>query len=395
MGPSKRALAGASAIAVVTASLFSTGAAVAQDECNVAFSGNNLEQPRWEGNDLPNMERVVTEGGGTFDWTDARLDSAQQQTDVETLINGGADVLVMLAQDQDAALAAIEIAQQNEVPIISYDRLIEDPGVFYLTFDNVKVGELEAAAILEAVPSGNYVLIKGDPGDPNASTFLPQGWNNAGLQDKIDAGEITVIADQFTDGWRTETALSNMETIIDAANSSGQTIDAILAENDSTALGVVGALQSKGLDPVPLSGQDGDAANLQNVAAGWQYVDVWKNANALGSVAGAFALQLCEGVAPADLTIPEGLIDASVMPLTGAKAGPFETPGGNTVNSIVLQPTPLTQDNLNVVVDAGWIALDVLCANVDDPSRAAPICADAAPADGSTESAAPEASAAS
>jgi D-xylose transport system substrate-binding protein len=300
----------------------------------------------------------------------------------------------MLAQDQDAALAAIEIAQQNEVPIIAYDRLIEDPGILYITFDNVKVGEEEAKAILEAVPSGTYVLIKGDPGDPNASTFLPQGWDNAGLQAAIDAGEITIFADQFTDGWRTETALSNMEAIIDAANAEGVTIDAILAENDSTALGVASALQGKGLDPIPLSGQDGDVANLQNVAAGWQYVDVWKNANELGKLAGAAALQLCEGVAMADLTVPEGLIDPAVAPAAGAAAQPFETPGGNTVTSFVLTPTPITQENLNLVVDGGWIALDVLCANIDDPSRAAPVCADAAPADGSTESAAPEASAA-
>jgi D-xylose transport system substrate-binding protein len=397
MGSFKRAVAMASAVAVVSTGLVTTGVALAQTDdgvCDVAFSGNNLEQPRWEANDIPNMEKVITDAGGTFTWTDARLDSAQQQTDVETLINGGADVLVMLAQDQDAALAAIEIAQQNEVPIIAYDRLIEDPSILYITFDNVRVGELEAEAILNAVPSGTYVLIKGDPGDPNASTFLPQGWNNAGLQDKIDAGEITIFADQFTDGWRMETALSNMEAIIDAANSEGVVIDAILAENDSTALGVASAVAGKGLDPIPLSGQDGDAANLQNVAAGWQYVDVWKNANELGKLTGAAALQLCEGVAMADLTVPEGLIDPAVAPVAGPAAQPFETPGGNTVTSFVLTPTPITQENLNLVVDGGWIALDVLCANVDDPSRAAPICADAAPADGSTESAAPEASAA-
>jgi D-xylose transport system substrate-binding protein len=390
MGPSKRALAGASAIAVMAASLFTTGAAVAQDGCHVAFSGNNLEQPRWEGNDLPNMEQVVTDGGGTFEWTDARLDSAQQQTDVETLINGGADVLVMLAQDQNAALAAIEIAKQNEVPIIAYDRLIEDPDVLYITFDNVAVGRAEAEAILEAVPSGNYVLIKGDPGDPNASTFLPQGWDEAGLQAKRDSGEINVIAEQFTDGWRTETALSNMEAIIDAANAAGQTIDAILAENDSTALGVVGALQSKGLDPIPLSGQDGDTANLQNVAAGWQYVDVWKNANELGKAAATAALQLCAGTPLEELAIPDGLIDPAVAPAAGPAVQPFETPGGNTVQSFVLTPTPITQENLNLVVDGGWITLDVLCANIDDPSRAAPICADAPP----PASMAPEASAA-
>ena len=160
--------------------------------------------------------------------------------------------------------------------------------------------------MFEAVPEGTYVLIKGDPGDPNASIFLPQGWDNAGLQDKIDAGEITIFDDQFTDGWDTETAQNNMEAIIDAANAEDVQIDAVLAENDSTALGVVAALQAKNYDAIPVSGQDGDTANLQNVAKGLQYVDVWKDANELGKVAGAAALQLCEGTAMADIMLPDG-----------------------------------------------------------------------------------------
>ena len=90
-----------------------------------------------------------------------------------------------------------------------------------------------------------------------------------------------------------------MEAIIDAANAEGVQIDAVLAENDSTALGVAGALQAQGYDQIPVSGQDGDQANLQNVAAGWQYVSVWKDSNELGKVAGEAALQLCEGVAMA------------------------------------------------------------------------------------------------
>ena len=377
MGSTKRALAIASAVAVVSTGLVSTSFAVAQDDvCNVGVSWNNFEQPRWAATDKPNMQATIEEGGGTYTDFDARLDSAQQQTDVETLINGGADVLVLLAQNQDAAIAALEVAQQNDVPVIAYDRLIEDPNVLYITFDNVGVGRAQAEAVLEAVPSGNYVLIKGDPGDANASTFLPMGWDQAGLQDTIDAGEINILADQFTDGWRTETAQNNMEAIIDAANANGDVIDAILAENDSTALGVVGALQAKGLDPVPLSGQDGDQGNLQNVAAGWQYVDVWKDSNQLGKVAGAAALQLCEGVAMEDLVIPDGLIPESVVPTAGAAAAEFETPGGNTVTSFILQPTPITQDNLNLVVDAGWIDQDVLCEQAADAPNPAPICSE-------------------
>ena len=378
MGSVKRALAVASAVAVVSAGMVSTGAAIAQDEmsCSVGFSGNNFEQPRWAATDLPSMEQVVTDAGGEFAFFDARLDSAQQQTDVETIINGGADVLVLLAQNQDAAVAAIEVANNAGVPVIAYDRLIEDPGVLYITFDNIGVGRAEAEAILGAVPSGNYVLIKGDPGDANASTFLPMGWDEAGLAEKVESGEITILADQYTDGWKTETAQNNMEAIIDAANAEGVEIDAILAENDSTALGVVAALQAKGLDPIPLSGQDGDTGNLQNVAAGWQYVDVWKDSNQLGKVAGAAALQLCEGVAMADLVIPDGLIPESVIPTAGATAADFETPGGNTVTSFILQPTPITQDNLNLVVDAGWIDKDVLCAQAEGAPNPAAICSE-------------------
>ena len=375
MGSMKRAVAVASAIAVVSTGMVAASVTVAQDDvCNVGVSWNNFEQPRWAAKDRPNMEATIVEGGGTFTDLDANLDSAQQQTDVETLINGGADVLVLLAQNQDAAIAAIEVAQNNEVPIIAYDRLIEDPSVLYVTFDNIAVGKAEADAIIGAVPAGNYVIIKGDPGDANASTFLPMGFDQAGLQDKIDAGEITILADQFTDKWKTETAQNNMEAIIDAANANGDTIDAILAENDSTALGVVAALQAKGLDPVPLSGQDGDTGNLQNVAAGWQFVDVWKDANQLGKVAGAAALQLCEGVAMADLVIPDGLITDAALPADGTAATDFVTPGENTVTSFILTPQPVTQDNLNLIVEADWLTLDELCAQAADGPNPAAIC---------------------
>ena len=162
------------------------------------------------------------------------------------------------------------------------------------------------------MPKGNYVLIKGDPGDPNASTFLPQGWDQAGLKDKVASGDIVLLNGPdgtFTDAWKTEKAQSNMEAIIDKAVADGNKIDAILAENDSTALGVVGALTAKSYGFPPLSGQDGDPANLNNVALGKQYVDVFKNANELGKAAGAAALKLCADPKKLGLTLPDGLVD--------------------------------------------------------------------------------------
>ncbi len=156
-----------------------------------------------------------------------------------------------------------------------------------------------------------------------------------------------------------------MEAIIDKANADNNKIDAILAENDSTALGVVGALTAKSYGFPPLSGQDGDPANLNNVALGKQYVDVWKNANELGKAAGAAALALCDGGKMASLKLGDGLIDPKVAPAAGLTAQPFKTPGGNTVSSFILQPTPITADNLQLVIDGEQISKADLCKGVD------------------------------
>ena len=351
------------------------GSETASTDCTVGVSWNNFQQPRWAAADQPNIKQVVEDAGGTYIDADANLSNEQQLTDVDNLIGQGADVLILLAQDQNAILPAVQKAADNGIPVIAYDRLIEDPSTLYITFNNVGVGEAEAEAIMEAVPEGNYVLIKGDPGDPNASTFLPQGWDNAGLKDAVDAGTITILNGPesgsgtwpddygtYTDAWDTATAQANMEAIIDKANADGVTIDAILAENDSTALGVVAALEAKSYGFPPLSGQDGDPANLNNVALGKQYVDVWKNANELGKAAGQAALALCQGTAMEEITID---IDPSVAPTDGNSPIDFETPEGNTVKSLILQPTPLTAEDLDVVLDAGWYATkDDICAGV-------------------------------
>ena len=345
--------------------------------CKVGISWNNFQQPRWAATDKPAMFKAIQDGGGSVvDDPDANLDSQKQLSDVDTLINKGAQVLVLLAQSQDAILPALQKAKDAKIPVIAYDRLIEDPSVLFISFDNVGVGKAEAAALLQKVPKGNYVLIKGDPGDPNAKTFLPQGWDEAGLKDKVASGDIKILNGPdgtFTDAWKTEKAQTNMEAIIDSAKSSNQKIDAILAENDSTALGVVGALTSKSYGYPPLSGQDGDVANLNNVALGKQYVDVWKNANELGKTAGAAALALCQGGKMDALTLPSGLIDTTVAPAAGLTSKPFTTPGNNTVSSFILQPTPLLAADLQKAIDGGQITKAELCKGVD-ASKAPPAC---------------------
>ena len=379
------ALAGVTAILVAacggssatTAPADSTAPSAAASDCIVGVSWNNFQQPRWAAADKPNIQQTVEAGGGTYIDADANLSNEQQLTDVDSLMNQGANVLILLAQDTKAILPAVQKATDAGIPVISYDRLIEDPAALYITFDNVAVGEAEAKAVIDKVPTGNYVLIKGDPGDPNASTFLPQGWDEAGLKDKVASGDIKILNGPdgtFTDAWKTETAQKNMEAIIDKAVADGTPIDAILAENDSTALGVVAALTAKSYGFPPLSGQDGDPANLNNVALGKQYVDVWKNANELGKAAGQFALDLCAGTAMSDLTLPDGFINASVAPVAGPTTQDFTTPDGNVVKSLILQPTPITADTLDQVISAGWWATkDDICKGVtaSDPGGSA------------------------
>lgn len=338
--------------------------------CTVGVSWNNFQQRRWAATDKPNMKKFIEDAGGKFIDKDANLNTLQQITDVSTLISQGAKVIVLLAQDPVATEPAIKAAKDARVPVIAYDRLAEDPDVLYLTFDNAGVGVAEATAILTKVPKGNYVVIKGDPGDPNAATFLRGGYDTAGLKAKVDSGDIKILAEQFTQAWDTTKAQNNMEAIIDKAVADNTQINAVLAENDSTALGVAAAFKAKNYPVVPLSGQDGDPANLNNVAKGLQYVDVWKNSNELGKAAGQAALQLCAGKAIKDISVT---VDASVAPAAGNSPTDFKTPAGNTVKSITLKVTPLTADNLNIVIDGGWITKADLCKGVD-AATAPPAC---------------------
>jgi D-xylose transport system substrate-binding protein len=363
---SRRLVALLPVIAVIVAACTPAGTATSaapEDECLVAVSWNNFQQPRWARTDKPAMQEAIEAGDGRFIDADANLDSIQQLTDIDSFIEQGADVLVLLAQDNQAIKPALVKAKDAGIPLIAYDRLLEDPDVLYLTFDNQAVGVMEAEAILELVPTGNYVVIKGDPGDANAE-FLRQGYDIAGLQDKVDAGEITIVYENFTDAWDTTNAENNMDAAIQQAKADGVEIDAVLSENDSMALGVVASLTKEGLaGDVPVSGQDGDFANLNNVANGLQHVDVWKNSFALGEVAGNAALQLCDGKTNAEVTAPDTLGDAA--PAAGLGTTDFTTPDGTVVKSIILTPIPITADNLNLVIDSGWITKEDLCQGVD------------------------------
>jgi D-xylose transport system substrate-binding protein len=255
-----------------------TTEAAADEEIIVGVSWNNYNEERWARWDEPAIKEALEAAGATYISSDAGSSAEQQLADVENLIAQGADALIILAQDGTAILPAVASAIDQGIPVIAYDRLIEDPNAFYITFDNVEVGRMQARAILEAVPSGNYVMIKGNQADANAD-FLRGGQQEV-LQEAIDAGEITIVGESYTDNWDPAVAQTNMEQILTQVNNE---VDAVVASNDGTAGGVVAALAAQGLAGlVPVSGQDGDGAALNRIALGTQTVSVWKDARELG-----------------------------------------------------------------------------------------------------------------
>ena len=295
---------------------------------------------------------------GSYIRADANDKAEQQLTDIDSLINQGAKALIILAKDSEAIKPAIAKATAAKIPVIAYDRLIEDPNTFYITFDNKKVGTLMAETLKKLVPSGNYAVILGAETDPN-SAFLRSGMTDAGIPKLGDtSGPIKVVFEKNTDNWDTTNAKNNMEA---ALNQNNNKIDAVLSENDSMATGVVQALSAVGLK-VPVSGQDGDTAALNRVALGTQAVSVWKNAFALGETAGSVAAQLCAGTKLTDVKAPGDLPPAAAPASLTATA--FTTPGKNTVQSIILTPTAITKDNVKDTVDAGWVTKEAVCANV-------------------------------
>ncbi len=327
---------------ILAAAVAAAGLSTPSFAQTVGVSWSNFQEERWK-TDEAAIKAALEAAGATYVSADAQSSSAKQLSDIESLMAQGVDALIVLAQDTQAVIPAVQAAADAGIPVIAYDRLIEDSRAFYLTFDNVEVGRMQARAVLEAAPEGRYVMIKGSNTDPNAD-FLRGGQQEI-LQAAIDAGKITIVGEAYTDGWLPANAQRNMEQIL-TETSNG--VDAVVASNDGTAGGVVAALTAQGMQGIPVSGQDGDHAALNRVALGTQTVSVWKDARELGKAAGEIAVALASGTAMGDV----------------ANVVSFTTPGGNDMNAVFLAPVPVTKDNLSVVVDAGWISKETLCQGV-------------------------------
>ncbi len=317
----------------------------------IAVSWKTFQEERWK-TDEAAIKSAVEAAGDTYIATDAQGSAQKQAADIEGLISQNVDVILVVAFDSDAILPSIKKINDAGIKAIAYDVQFEDPSALYITFDNIGVGRIMAQEILKVQPEGNYAFIKGDKGDPNA-TFLFQGMMEV-LKDSLDSGKVKNVCETFTDGWKPDNAQRNMEQCL---TSTDNKVDAVLSENDGMASGVVAALEAQGLaGTVPVTGQDGDKAAINRVALGTQTVSVWKNSTDLGKVAAAAAIALANGDEVSSIK--------DVAKFSGGK-------NGVEMDSILLAPTPITKDNIDVAIDAGHITKEEACAGVKAGSVAA------------------------
>lgn len=300
---------------------------------------------RYESADRPYFEAKVQELCADCEvlYANADGDAAKQQQQAESMITQGVDVLVLDPFDGEAAAAIVASAKSQSIPVISYDRLINSADLdYYISFDNAKVGELQATALINKLKAdgvepgdGGILMVNGSPTDNNATLF------KAGAHSVIDGSGYTVLAEFDTPGWKPVEA---QNWVASQVTQFGDQIKAVYAANDGTAGGAIAALKAGGVSPIPpVTGQDAELAGIQRILAGDQFMTVYKAIKAEAERAAELAVDLVNGKhADGETTV--------------------KTAGGAEIQSFLLKPVAVTIDNIkDTVVADGFYTIDEIC----------------------------------
>jgi D-xylose transport system substrate-binding protein len=258
-------------------------------------------------------------------------DAARQVAQCENLISQGVQVLILAPHDASSASVIVDRAVRAGIKVISYDRLVMDSphDYYYLSFDNVKVGELQGEFLTGRVKRGNIVVLAGSPTDNNAKLFREGAmkW----IAPLVRKGDLRIVMDQFIKDWQPAEAQRLMEQALTA---NGNHVDGVLAPNDGTAGGVIQALAAQHLaGRVPVTGQDAELAAAIRIVQGTQSMTVFKDTRLLGRKAVEMALAMAQG-----------------KPV--ATAGQSVNNNRRAVPSVLLVPRVVTRENLDAVLIA-------------------------------------------
>ncbi|CDF97627.1 D-xylose ABC transporter substrate-binding protein [Avibacterium paragallinarum] len=275
-------------------------------DLTIGMSIDDLRLERWQKDRDIFVKKAESLGAKVFVQS-ANGDATAQISQIENMINRNVDVLVIIPFNGEVLGNIIGEAKREGIKVLAYDRLINNADLdFYVSFDNEKVGELQAQSIVDVKPEGNYFLMGGSPVDNNAKLFR-KGQMKV-LQPLIDSGKIKVVGDQWVDSWLAEKALQIMENALTANKNN---IDAVVASNDATAGGAIQALSAQGLSgKVAISGQDADLAAIKRIIQGTQTMTVYKPITKLADKAAEIAVQLGKNEKPeSNAVLNNGLKD--------------------------------------------------------------------------------------
>jgi len=334
--------------------LGSAGLVAAQDKGTIGISMPEQTTLRWN-SDGAELKSALEAKGYTVDLQYAGDDIPNQLAQIENMVTKGSKALVIAALDGTTLSAVLEQAAAAGVKVIAYDRLIRDTANvdYYTTFDNFKVGVLQANSILKGLgypeKQGpfNIELFGGSPDDNNAFFFYDGAMSV--LQPLIDSGVLVVKSGQQgmdkvgTLRWDGATAQARMDNLLSAYYSDGSHVDAVLSPNDGVARGIISSLKGIGYGSADLaypiiSGQDAEIPSIKAIIAGEQYSTVYKDTRELARVTGDLVDTVLSGATP------EGLDTTTYN--NGVKVVP----------SILLTPYEVDATNYKeLVVDSGYI----------------------------------------
>jgi D-xylose transport system substrate-binding protein len=233
---------------------------------------------------------------------EANHDVKLQNDQIDNMVAQGAKVIIVIAEDGDAAATAADKAAESGVQVIAYDRLIKTTSIAaYVSFNNIEVGRQQALGVMGALDMDNWdvaangpariVKLGGSPTDNNAILFR-QGQDLI-VDPLVDAGKVEIVADQWVDNWDAANALDLMENILTSIDND---VDAVVASNDGTALGALQAMKAQGLaGKVPISGQDATADGCNSIVKGELTVSILKDIRDLSPLAVDLADKLIKG----------------------------------------------------------------------------------------------------
>lgn len=282
-------------------------------QIKIGMAVDDLRLERWQKDRDIFVDKAKSLGADVFVQS-SNGNEETQMSQIENMINRGVDVLVIIPYNGKVLSNVIAEAKRAGIKVLAYDRLINNADIdFYISFDNEKVGRLQAQSLVNRVPQGSYFLMGGSPVDNNAKMF--RAGQMKVLQPLIDSGKIKVVGDQWADGWLPENALKIMENALTANNNK---IDAVVASNDATAGGAIQALAAQGLaGKVAISGQDADLAAVKRIMQGTQTMTVYKPIKLLATQAAEIAVELGKGEKPkSNATLNNGLKDVPSYLLT-------------------------------------------------------------------------------